>query len=98
MNSRRVILLLASLLGLVVAGVLAWQTMRPEPAPPPAAIGGPFQLVDHNGRPADQSLLRGKWSVVFFGFTYCPDICPGTLHALGEATELLGPKGKDLQI
>ena len=63
-----------------------------------AEVGGPFQLVDHDGRPVDQTMLDGKWSLVFFGFTYCPDYCPTTLQALDATRERLGDKGKDLQI
>ena len=62
---------------------------RPEQT---AAVGGPFQLVDQRGRPADQAVLKGKWSAVFFGYTHCPDACPTTLFALGQAEKLLGPK------
>ena len=63
-----------------------------------ANIGGPFQLVDHDGRPVDQTLLEGKWSLVFFGFTYCPDYCPTTLQALAATKQRLGDKAKDVQI
>lgn len=63
-----------------------------------AAIGGPFRMVDQDGRPVDQSILKGKWSAVFFGYTFCPDICPATLQALGKAAEQLGPDAKDLQV
>jgi protein SCO1/2 len=62
-----------------------------------ATIGGPFHLVAQTGRPADEKLLRGKWSAVFFGFTNCPDACPTTLFALGETEKLLGPKAADFQ-
>ena len=63
-----------------------------------AQVGGPFQLVDQEGRPVDESLLEGKWSLVFFGFTYCPDFCPTTLAALEATKQRLGDKAKDLQI
>ena len=43
-------------------------------------------------------MLNGQWNMVFFGFTYCPDICPGTLQALIRAKEELGTKGKDVRI
>lgn len=43
-----------------------------------------FQLVDHTGQPFTQSDLRGRWSVVFFGFTSCPDICPLTMTELAQ--------------
>jgi len=63
-----------------------------------ADVGGPFQLIDHDGRPVDESMLEGRWSLVFFGFTYCPDYCPTTLAALDATKQRLGDKAKDLQI
>ena len=63
-----------------------------------AQVGGPFQLVDQDGRPVDQTMLDGKWSLVFFGFTYCPDFCPTTLAALEATKQRLGDKARDLQI
>jgi len=65
-------------------------------APPP--IGGPFTLVDQDGRTVDEQLLKGKWSVVFFGYTYCPDVCPMTLQTLAEAEKRLGDKARKLQV
>lgn len=63
-----------------------------------ALVGGPFQLVDQTGRPTDESVLKGKWSVVFFGFTFCPDVCPTTLTAMEAVKKDLGTQGKDLQV
>ena len=54
--------------------------------------GGPFKLIDDNGRPVDQSVLKGKWSLVFFGYTFCPDYCPTTLTMLGRTMDQLGPE------
>ena len=62
------------------------------------AVGGPFVLVDQNGQTVDEAVLKGKWSAVFFGFTYCPDVCPTTLQTLAAAEDLLGPKARDLQV
>jgi protein SCO1/2 len=63
-----------------------------------ALIGGPFQLVNQDGKAVDQSLLTGKWTAVFFGYTYCPDVCPTTLQTLALAQQTLGGKAKDLQV
>ena len=63
-----------------------------------ADIGGPFTLVDQTGRTVDQSILEGRWTAVFFGFTHCPDFCPSTLQALEAATDLMGERSQDLQI
>jgi protein SCO1/2 len=57
----------------------------------PRDPGGPFTLVDFNGRPVDQNLLKGKWTLVFFGYTFCPDYCPTTLTMLGRTMDQLGP-------
>ncbi len=95
---QRLWLLAACILGVVVTAGLAWRAGVFRDAPAPAAVGGPFNLVDHTGRPVDEKILNGQWSVVFFGFTYCPDICPGTVQALAAATDQLGARGKDLQI
>jgi protein SCO1/2 len=63
-----------------------------------ALVGGPFQLVDQDGRTADQTILKGKWSAVFFGYTYCPDVCPTTMQALAGAESQLGDKARNLQV
>jgi protein SCO1 len=62
-----------------------------------AAIGGPFQLTDQKGDPANAGILKGKWNAVFFGFTYCPEACPTTLLALGQTEKLLGPQADKFQ-
>jgi protein SCO1/2 len=61
------------------------------------AIGGPFTLTDTSGRTVTQAALNGKWTAVFFGYTYCPDICPTTFQVLGRAQKILGSKADNLQ-
>lgn len=95
---QRLLLIAACALGLVLAGVIALNAGLFRPAPSADLVGGPFQLVNQDGKPVDQTILKGKWSVVFFGYTYCPDICPATMQALRGAVDQLGPKGKDVQI
>ncbi|WP_298125362.1 SCO family protein [Brevundimonas sp.] len=60
-------------------------------------VGGPFTLTDQNGRPVTEAMLEGRWSLVFFGFTFCPDYCPTTLAMLEATRRELGDQGKDLQ-
>lgn len=96
--SRRLLVILALLaVAFAVLTGVAVQRGVLAPKPETAAVGGPFQLVDQTGRKVDQSVLKGKWSAVFFGFTYCPDACPTTLFALGQAEPLLGDKARDFQ-
>ncbi len=61
-------------------------------------VGGPFQLVNQDGQAVDQTLLDGTWSLVFFGFTYCPDYCPTTLSMLQATKTALGERADDVQI
>jgi protein SCO1/2 len=61
-------------------------------------VGGPFQLVDQNGRTVDQTMLERRWSLVFFGFTYCPDFCPTTLATLAATQAQLGADAEKMQI
>ena len=58
----------------------------------PAAIGGPFQLTDQHGKAVTDKNLKGKPTLIFFGFTHCPDVCP---TALFEISEVLKAMGKD---
>jgi protein SCO1/2 len=98
---RRHLLWLAVGVALIAAGGLfAWRhwSAPARQAPAAASIGGAFHLTDQAGRPADQSLLRGKWTAVFFGYTFCPDVCPTTLQTLGAASRELGPQAKDFQV
>ncbi|EEE47825.1 SCO family protein [Roseibium alexandrii] len=63
---------------------------------PLAAIGGPFELVGGNGETVTDQTLAGKPTVMFFGFTYCPDVCPTTLSELQGWIEALGPDADKL--
>ena len=58
----------------------------------PAAIGGPFQLTDQSGQTVTEKSMQGRPTLVFFGFTHCPDVCPTTLF---EISEVLKAMGKD---
>jgi protein SCO1 len=60
---------------------------------------GEFALVDHHGKPFDPARLKGRWSLVFFGFTYCPDICPTTMALLNDfMASLEGTEAEDTQV
>lgn len=62
------------------------------------SVGGPFRLVNQDGQAVDQTLLDGKWSLIFFGFTYCPDYCPTTLQMLEATKAALGDRADAVQI
>jgi protein SCO1/2 len=62
------------------------------------AIGGKFSLVDQDGKTVTDADLKGKWQVVFFGYTHCPDVCPTALNDLSLALDQLGDKKKEVGI
>ena len=61
-----------------------------------ALIGGPFTLVGREGKTVTDRAFRGKFMLVFFGFTHCPDICPAELQVMSAALDDLGPKANDI--
>jgi protein SCO1 len=61
-----------------------------------ALIGGPFTLVGRDGKPVTDQAFRGKYMLVFFGFTHCPDICPAELQVMAAALDELGPKANEI--
>ncbi|WP_375787340.1 SCO family protein [Bradyrhizobium sp. Pha-3] len=60
-------------------------------------VGGPFALTDQAGRERTDQEFRGRLMLVYFGFTYCPDVCPTDLQAIGLALDKLGPDGDQVQ-
>ncbi|MGC2198542.1 MAG: SCO family protein [Stellaceae bacterium] len=98
-GSQRFLILAAILAGLVVLGTGGFLalTMREGPrgvagSALAGAIGGPFQLTDQNGKTVTDADLKGKWSLVYFGYTHCPDACPTALNDIAVALSELGPK------
>lgn len=61
------------------------------------AVGGPFSLIDGDGKPVTEKSWPGKYLLVFFGFTFCPDVCPTTLAEMSETLRLLGPEADRIQ-
>jgi protein SCO1/2 len=61
-----------------------------------ALIGGPFTLVDQTGKTVTDQDFRGKYMLVFFGFTHCPDICPAELQVMAASLDALGPKTSEV--
>ena len=56
----------------------------------PAAIGGPFQLTDQSGQTVTDQSLKGRPTLIFFGYTHCPDVCPTTLFEMSEVLKAMG--------
>src|SRR5437899_12486329 len=81
---------LAGVASIVVVIVLV-SGRDPVPSAGASAIGGPFSLVDQNGRTVTDKDLRGRPFLVFFGYTHCPDVCPTALFEVSEILRSLGP-------
>jgi len=96
MNFR---LLAVALVGLLVGTAVA-VTVLPKtrgqlpslPSVGQALVGGPFELVDHTGKTVTDRDFRGRYMLVYFGFTYCPDVCPSGLQVMAEALDKVGAK------
>ncbi|TAN52938.1 MAG: SCO family protein [Rhodospirillales bacterium] len=56
-----------------------------DDVPAPVSIGGPFSLVDHTGKAVTDKDYRGKYLLIYFGYTFCPDICPTSLNTMVDA-------------
>jgi protein SCO1/2 len=102
MSARTARLLLA--LGAFDAGLVLFSTVifivtgrGPSPIAMPSAVGGPFNLVDQNGKSITDQDMKGKPFLVFFGFTHCPDVCPTTLFDVSEVFRALGADAKDVR-
>jgi protein SCO1 len=98
-RSPRIVLVAALLGGLVILGAGGLLALALRDSPRGAAgtalagaIGGPFRLIDQNGKTVTDADLKGKWSLIYFGYTHCPDACPTALNDISIALDELGPK------
>lgn len=100
MSSRaKILLLLAAFAAgalLLVVGVTVLFPSRPQNVSS-AAVGRPFSLIDQDGKPITEAALKGKPSLIFFGFTHCPDVCPTSLFEISEIFRALGPDADKAQ-
>lgn len=98
-RSRLIALAVAAVLAIVVAGVGGWLVFGRggDSSNAGVAIGGPFSLIDKDGHPFTDRNLLGRYALIYFGYTYCPDVCPTTLNSVGAALDLLGPQAARLR-
>lgn len=91
---RRPVVIIAAFAASLAVGLLlmTWLMGDLRKVAAPAAIGGPFQLADQSGKIVTEKDMKGRPTLIFFGFTHCPDVCP---TALFEISEILRAMGKD---
>ena len=97
---------LAALIVIAVAALLIWHQLGKAGAlvntpqkvafKPAIEIGGPFTLIDHTGEKVTEATFRGKYMLIQFGYTFCPDICPTELLVISQVLERLGDKSKNI--
>jgi protein SCO1/2 len=100
-HKRFLLLAVAVALVSAAAGFSLWMLNQARPAPsyasllvlPEPRVLGEFRLVDQRGEDFSLEDLRGRWSLLFFGFTHCPDICPSTLYDLQQVSRSLEGAG-----
>jgi protein SCO1/2 len=88
------------LLVAALAGGLLWHQSKMVPGlgkivtAGRADVGGPFRLTDHNGKTVTDADFRGRYMLIYFGYSFCPDVCPTTLAVMAQALEKLGGKSQ----
>ncbi len=93
-TARPLVVIGAFSVSLVVGLVLMlWVMGGLRHAAAPAAIGGPFQLTDQAGQAVTEKSMQGRPTLIFFGFTHCPDVCPTTLFEISEVMKAMGKDG-----
>lgn len=96
MPSRTKLIFAAAILALAaLIGVLALGSRGPGPGGSgEALVGGPFSLVDQTGRRVTEADFKGRFMLVFFGYSFCPDVCPTELQVMTHALETMGTSGE----
>jgi len=93
-QSLRVVSVLGAFLcglAVVLAAILFLAGRSSSVGPAIAAVGGPFQLVDQDGKTVSDADMKGRPFLVYFGYTHCPDVCPTTLFEMSQMLHALGP-------
>ncbi|MBX3445722.1 MAG: SCO family protein [Parvibaculaceae bacterium] len=92
-------IVLAILIGIALSELIVGTAENRNPggsAPAAASVGGPFTLVNHEGETVTEADFRGRYMLLYFGFTFCPDVCPTELGAMAAAIKALGEKGEQV--
>ncbi len=104
MNQRLLRLAIGTLIGLLIAAGIVWWQISSLPTNSSsgtrtgtALIGGPFSLTDQTGNPVTDADYRGRHLLIYFGFTFCPDVCPTELQVMATALDQLGPQADQVQ-
>lgn len=90
-------IIVAIVLGLALSELLVGTAENRNPGGSSASapsVGGPFTLVNHHGETVTEQDFRGRFMLVYFGFTFCPDVCPTELGVMAAAVKALGEKGE----
>ena len=104
---KRILIGLCVVFGTALALTLYLPTVRPSAQQSPQTqaqtqatgkplIGGAFTLTDQKGNRVTQDVLNGHYSLLYFGFTHCPDVCPLALAAITDALKIVGDKGEEV--
>jgi protein SCO1/2 len=98
---RRSLLIWAALILLLAGGIGSYALVNNRLYAPlssgTALVGGPFTMTDQDGRQVTDKDFLGKYMLVFFGYTYCPDVCPTELQVMTAALDQLGPEADKIQ-
>jgi cytochrome oxidase Cu insertion factor (SCO1/SenC/PrrC family) len=104
MNQRLLRLAIGTLIGLGIAAGIVWWQISSLPTGSSsgtqtgtALVGGPFSLTDQTGRPVTDADYRGRYLLIYFGFTFCPDVCPTELQVMSTALDQLGQQADQVQ-
>lgn len=99
--------LFSAAFALASGAAMAWMLERPElerrealtesSHAEVANVGGPFTLVDQTGREVTDQDFRGRYMLIYFGYSFCPDVCPTELQIMSQALDALGPAAKQVQ-
>lgn len=97
-TTRRIAFAALTLIAAAAIGAYAWMSVPQGPGGSgEALVGGPFTMLNQRGETVTEKSFAGKPMLVFFGYTYCPDVCPTELQVMAEALRQLGEKGSDIQ-